>query len=213
MAIENFDEVKKYFETNKDNDEVKTFVGGLNPVTADKVKSLVDTDKDLKSWLDSEKDKHSGKSLETWKTNNLQKLIDEEVKKRYPDADPKDSEIATLKAQFEQMQKEATKKDLTNMALKFAQEKKLPTELIEFFVTNDDETTKKNLDNFSTVLSKHDETLKASLLKDMSYTPPKGGEPITNNPWSKEHRNLTLQGKLMKENPDLAKKYMAEANK
>ncbi len=29
------------------------------------------------------------------------------------------------------------------------------------------------------------------------------------NPWSKEHFNLTEQGKLLKENPELAKQYMA----
>jgi hypothetical protein len=38
-------------------------------------------------------------------------------------------------------------------------------------------------------------------------TPPAGGK----NPWSKEHFNLTEQGKLLTENPDLAKQYMAMA--
>lgn len=213
MAIENIEEVKTYFEANKDKDEVKAFVSGLNPVTVDKVKSLVDTDKDLKSWLDSEKDKHSSKSLETWKTNNLQKLIDEEVKKRHPDADPKDSEIANLKAQFEKMQKEAAKKDITNNALKLAQEKKLPIELIDFLIADDEQTTQKNLEKLADVFAKHDEAIKTELLKGNSYVPPTGNKQITANPWSKEHYNLTLQGQLLKENPDLAKKYMAEATK
>lgn len=31
----------------------------------------------------------------------------------------------------------------------------------------------------------------------------------TKNPWSKEHFNLTEQAKILKENPDLAKQYMA----
>lgn len=37
-----------------------------------------------------------------------------------------------------------------------------------------------------------------------------GGSPAGGkNPWSKEHFNLTEQGKLMRENPELAKQYMA----
>ena len=31
-----------------------------------------------------------------------------------------------------------------------------------------------------------------------------GGKPPVNNPWSKEHFNLTLQAKILKENPELA---------
>lgn len=31
-----------------------------------------------------------------------------------------------------------------------------------------------------------------------------GGKPPINNPWSKEHLNLTLQAKILKENPELA---------
>ena len=38
----------------------------------------------------------------------------------------------------------------------------------------------------------------------------KGGSPAGGkNPWSKEHFNLTQQGKMLKENPELAKQYMA----
>ncbi|MGE4274100.1 MAG: phage scaffolding protein [Desulfitobacterium sp.] len=36
-----------------------------------------------------------------------------------------------------------------------------------------------------------------------------GTPPGEKNPWSKEHFNLTQQGKLLKENPELAKQFMA----
>lgn len=39
-----------------------------------------------------------------------------------------------------------------------------------------------------------------------------GGSPNgQKNPWSKEHFNLTEQGKMLKEQPDLAKQFMAQA--
>ena len=40
-----------------------------------------------------------------------------------------------------------------------------------------------------------------------------GGTVPDKNPWSKEHHNLTEQGKIVKEHPELAQKLMAEANK
>lgn len=172
MSIEKFEEIPAYLEANKDKDEVKTFVNGLNPITIDKVKSLVNENKDFKSWIDSEKDKHLTKGIETFKTNNLTKLIDEEVKKRYPDKDPKDTEIANLKTQFENMQKEAAKKELTNKALKTAQEKKLPTDLVDYFVGADEETTMKNIEKLTDIFAKHDEALKTEFAKNNSYTPP-----------------------------------------
>ena len=40
-----------------------------------------------------------------------------------------------------------------------------------------------------------------------------GGGTVERNPWSKEHFNLTEQGRLMRENPDLARKLMKEAKR
>lgn len=40
-----------------------------------------------------------------------------------------------------------------------------------------------------------------------------GGGTVERNPWSKEHFNLTEQGRLMRENPDLAHRLMKEAKR
>ncbi len=53
--------------------------------------------------------------------------------------------------------------------------------------------------------------------KDLFTVEVKGNPPYNKdkshsgikNPWSKEHFNLTEQGKLLRENPELAKQYMA----
>lgn len=56
----------------------------------------------------------------------------------------------------------------------------------------------------------------AELFSTTSTPPVKGKKPnsgsptpTTNNPWSKEHFNLTEQGRLLRENPELAAKFMA----
>lgn len=43
------------------------------------------------------------------------------------------------------------------------------------------------------------------------YTPTGGGDAMLKNPWSKEHFNLTEQGKLIRDNPAQAKELAASA--
>ncbi|MBV4440110.1 DUF4355 domain-containing protein [Clostridium tyrobutyricum] len=143
-------------------------------LTLDAFKEKVEKDADFKSFMDSEKDKHSTKSLETWKTNNLQKEIDAEIKKRYPDKDPKDKALEDLKAKMEKMEAESLKKDLTNKALKTMTEKKLPADLVNFIVGSDEDTTNKNLETLEKIFNQHDESIKTEILKNDTYKP--GGQ-------------------------------------
>lgn len=168
----NLEEIKEFLEQNKDDEEVKAFVQGLNPINLERVEAFVRTDKEGKSWLDSVKDKHFSKALETWKANNLQKLLDEKIKELYPEEDPKDVELKKMKQEIEKMKAETLRKELTNKALKVAQEKKLPTDLIDYFIGKDEETTLKNLEVLEQTFNKHIENLIEERLKN-GYKPPK----------------------------------------
>jgi len=168
--VENMQEVIDYMATNKDVEEVKNYVGGL--VTSDRVNSFLDGE-DGKKLLQPKLDTYSAKGLESWKLNNLDKLYEERFTKENPKADPRDVEINKVKAQIEAMKTEGTKKDLTNKALKIAQEKKLPIELVDFFVGADDETTIKNLKSLEDVFASHVEAVVTERLKG-GYKPTKG---------------------------------------
>ena len=212
MAIENFGEIPTYFEANKDNEEVKNYIKGL--ITVDRVTNFLEGDEG-KKLLQPKLDIYHTKGLETWKTNNLTKLVDDEVKKKYPDQDPKDKALIDLQSQLDKMQKDSLKKELTNKALKTAQEKKLPSELIDFLIGDDEVSTTNNIDTLSKIFLAHDEALKTELLKNNSYIPPKtevknNGEK---NPWSKEFENLSEQGKIYRDDPELAKRLIASAIK
>ena len=172
-------ELLKLIESIEDNGEVDgilatselaTKFGGL-----DVFKQKVNTDKDFKSFVDSLKDQHLNKGLETWKTNHLQSLIDEKIKELYPEDDPKDTELVKLKQEMENMKKEKIKEQLTNKALKTATEKGLPTDLVDYFIGQDEETTNKNLETLEKVFTDKLETTVKERLKDNSYTPPSGG--------------------------------------
>jgi len=175
MTVENIGEVTAYFEANKDNEDVKTYLDSFKvqvQPTLEVFKNKLN-DPDFKSFFDSEKDKHTSKSLKSWQENNLQGLISAKVKELYPDQDPKDKQIAELKQQFEQMQKDSARKELTNKALKTAQDKKLPTDIVDFLVGPDEETTNANLEKFAAAIAARDEAIKLEFAKGSSYTPPK----------------------------------------
>ncbi|MEY8417052.1 DUF4355 domain-containing protein [Tissierella praeacuta] len=168
-----FNEVKQFIEENKDNEEVKNYIGGF--ITSDRVESFLNND-DGKKLLQPKLDSYFTKGLETWKGNNLEKLLDEEIKKRFPEKDVKDIELEKLRVELEKIKADATRKELMNRALIIADEKKLPKDLIEFFIGNDEETTIKNLEALEGVFSKHTETLVQERLKVNAYEPPSGGD-------------------------------------
>lgn len=163
-----FNECKQFIEDNKESAEVKGYLDGFGSL--DVFKGKLTTDATFKSFMDSEKDKHNLKALETWKTNNLKKLIDDEVAKKFPKADPKDLAVKELQDKLDKIEKESARKELTNKAMKIATDKKLPVNLIDYFVGNDEETTTGNLNAFEEFITKHDEALKTELLKG-SYKP------------------------------------------
>ena len=84
-------------------------------------------------------------------------------------------------------------------------------ELLAFVVKDDAEATKLAVDSFvALVNSKVTDGVKQAL----SGTPPKSNASSNSgvkNPFSKEHFNLTEQGKLLNENPELYKQLKAQA--
>lgn len=145
----NIEEIKAYLESNKDQEEVKTYVEELSAVSPEKVKGFLDTE-DGKRILQPKLDQYHAKSLESWKTNNLGKLVDEEVKKRNPDKSPAEIALEKLQKQFDDSEKARTRETLKNKALTTATDKKLPTDILDFFIADDEDATNKNLSKLET---------------------------------------------------------------
>ena len=172
----NFEEVREFLESEAGKTkEVTTFLQGIVPATVARVEGFIATSEG-KSWLDSAKDKHLQKGLETWKTNNLESLLDAEVKKRFPEKDPKDIEMEKLKNEIEQMKQSKEKETLTNKAMKLAGEKGLPLDLVGFFVGADEDSTTTNLKSLEDTFNASVQKGLEERLKTNGYTPPAGGE-------------------------------------
>ncbi|MGJ9384261.1 DUF4355 domain-containing protein [Salipaludibacillus sp. CF4.18] len=160
------EEIKAWLEENKESDEVKTYLGELKQPTRENVEGFLDTEEG-KKLLQPRMDQNFTKGLNTWKEKNLDKLIDDEVKKKNPDKTPEQKELEELKQQFEQEKKERNREALKNKALTVADEKKLPKGILDFFIAEDEDGTTANLTKLEeeynkAVQSAVDEKFKAS---------------------------------------------------
>ena len=172
-----FEEVKKFLESEAGKaSEVTAYLQGLNPLTVARVQEYIDKTPEGKSWADSVKDKHLQKGLETWKTNNLESLLNEEIKKRFPEKDEKELEVEKLRAEIEKMKHEKQRESLTNKAIKIATEKSLPIELVDFFIGADEQTTVSNVKVFEDTFSQYVQKTVEQRLKGDGYVPPKDND-------------------------------------
>lgn len=185
-----FEEILAALKSHENSNEYKKFVDGL--FTPERVKAFLETEAGQQA-MQPFIDKQSAKGLETWKNNNLQALIDAEVKKRFPESDPKDVEIANMKAELEKMQKESARKELLIKAQSIATEKKLPVSLVSYFIGDDEKSTKQNLETLEKVFT---EALSASVDDRL-----KQGNHIPNGDKSEPMDGVTAA--FMARNPDI----------
>lgn len=138
------EDIKQFFADNKDQEEVKTYLGELSTLTAERVEGFLDSPEG-KKLLQPRLDQNFTKGLNTWKEKNLDKLVDDEVKKRNPDKTPEQLELEKLRKEIEDERKSRTRQELVNKALKVADEKKLPKGIIDYFIAEDEPNTLANL--------------------------------------------------------------------
>ncbi|MGV6972727.1 DUF4355 domain-containing protein [Bacillus halotolerans] len=141
------DEVKKFLEENKENEEVKSYLNELSAVSADKVNGFLDTEEG-KRLIQPRLDSYFTKGLETWKANNLDALVDAKVKELYPEETEEQKRIRKLEKELEDQKTAAQREKLLNKAVSYASEKQLPADVVEFFIGEDEESTMKNLGAF-----------------------------------------------------------------
>lgn len=140
-----FKDIITELDNYKDSEDYNNYVTGL--MTDDRVNKYLESENGKKA-IQPKLDSYFSKGLETWKQNNLSKLVDEEIQKRNPSTDPKDIELNKLKSQLEQMKADSLKKDLTANAIKYATTKNLPVDMVDFLVGADEDSTNKNMKAF-----------------------------------------------------------------
>ena len=128
---------------------------------------------EFKSYLDSVKDKHFDKALETWKSNNLQTIINDEVLKATgKKKTPEQLRIEELEKNFNEQKAKAERAEKIAKYKDVLAEKKIPGEMIDYFLTDDDETTNTRIDNFATYVEGMVSSSVKEKMANGSYTPP-----------------------------------------
>lgn len=179
----NLQEVMQFLNDNAEQEDVKSYLQGLSKVTPDGVKSFLETDEG-KKLLQPQLDSYFSKGLDTWKKNNLDKLIDDEVSKRNPQETPEQKQLRELQEKINKMEQEKTREALKNVALTKLSEKKLPTSLVDLLIGQDQETTLANLTKYEETFTSNLQALVDEKLK-AGGTNPKDGTPPNNDDLSK----------------------------
>ena len=171
-------EIKKYLEENKDNEEVTGLIDSLQkPLTRDLVDNWT-KEGEGRSWLDRNCDIYSSKAVETARNNAIEKFKKEELPKLQEEyyksktgegLTPEQKQLKELQAQLEEMKAKEQKNILLQENTKKLQEKKLSADLAKYIQSDDDIEFFSNLINQSV-----DEGVKAKL-GDSTYQPPTDG--------------------------------------
>ena len=166
-------ELIKDLDENADIDETILSNGFAKPITdVEGLNKLLESDKSLQGLFD----KKVTTGIENFKKNGMQKLIEAEVLKRTgKNETPEQKEIRELKERLDKADKEKAKAEMVSKYKDVLTEKKIPSNMIDFLLAEDDETTGANIELFENSMKQYiDAGIKAKL-GDSEYTPPTGG--------------------------------------
>lgn len=135
----NIEDVQKFIEENKDSEEVQSFLSGFKtPLDVETVQEYLETDEGRKT-IQPLQDKYFAKGLETWKQKTLPTVLEEEIRKRFPEETQEQRELRELKDRLTQMESEKKRESLKSRAIQQLTAKKLPVSLLQFVLNGDSE--------------------------------------------------------------------------
>lgn len=167
--IENIEDEGSVDEVLSQSDFAKSLKSGS--LTLDAFKGKL-TDPEFKSYIDSLKDTHFNTAMETWKSNNLQKLIDAELIKKNPSLTPEQLQIQELTKQFEA---EKSQRQLSEQKSKLKdemREQNVDPRIIDLLINKDEDVTKANIQLYIESNKNYIQKEVENRLKDGQYTPP-----------------------------------------
>ena len=206
MAEITLEDIKTYLKDNADNAEVKEYVNSFIPkVDMQYVKDLVKNNDVFKTDYFKELDSVRTKGIESWKNNNLQKIIDDEIAKRNVKVEETEEQkkLRELTEKIEKQEKDNLNTKILNVALKTATEKNIDPQLVEYLnLGEDEEQVKEKIETFATIFQNNVTTATEGHFKQFGKKPPKQGG---------DGNGLTLE-KIERMTPEELKKNEADIN-
>ena len=117
-------------------------------------KNVLENNKEIAAYVQSTIDSKVGKGVASFKEKTLPGIIEEELKKaNNKNKTPEQLELEELKAKFEALEKEKAKAEMSTKYTKVLTDKGLSSDLLNFVLGVDDETTDKNIETLSNIIN------------------------------------------------------------
>lgn len=142
-------------------------------LTVAQVQEFLETNPEGKSWLDSQKDKHANKYLETFKTNQLPKYKQQWEQEKNPKS-AAEIELSNLKNEIETMKKEKAHSELKSNAIKYLSDNQMSNlnDLADYFISDDNDKTINGLSKLQEAFNNAVQAAVEAKIKINAYTPP-----------------------------------------
>lgn len=167
-----------------------------------------------KKYTDEDVDKIINKKFAELEEKKQREIDEAKKLAKMNQSDKEKYEIEKMKKRLEEFEKKDAFYGLSKEATSMLSEHdiKADDETLAFVVKDDAEATKQAVDSFVALIdTKVQEGVKAALAGKSPKV--NSNKQQAKNPFAKETFNLTEQGKLLKENPELYKQLKAQANK
>ena len=180
----------------------------LETLSVDDFKNMLANNKEIKGYYTSSIDSAISKAIDShdkkFMAEKLPSLVETEIKKRSNEGKSEtEIQLQEMKEQLEKMKAEKLKADMSAKYTKVLSEKGLSTELIDFVLGADDETTTANIDKINSIIG----NVANSRVK----------EKIGESSYKQEGTKNTNVGKItweqVVENPELLPQYQEQQNK
>lgn len=212
--IESLEDEAEVLDVLKENEEIKSLAKDfdVNAIALEDFTKLLQENSTIKGYWTSEKDRAVSKGVNTFKENNLQKLIDEAIKSKSNEGKtPEKIALEEIQAKYEAMEKQMKMKDLESKYKDTLSEKGLDTRLMKFILSENEEDITKNIEFFTDIISSNTNLKVNERLNESSYKPKNNKDLNNNKTMTKEellNKGIFYVSKFQEENPEEYKLIM-----
>ena len=195
--MENNQEVIVNKEIKAEVEESKAALINKENLTLEELKNIINENEGFKAWLSSEKDRHFSTSLNTWKENNLSKEVEKEISKRYPAETEEQKKLRDLELKLQAMEQESKMKELKANTMRVINDKQLDSEILDFVLSDNEETTIANIDKFEGLIDRLANKRLEEKYKNANTTPSQSVGQATLSEYEKSMAAGDVRGMLL----------------
>ena len=195
--MENNQEVIVKEEIKAEVEESKAALINKENLTLEELKNIINENEGFKAWLSSEKDRHFSTSLNTWKENNLSKEVEKEISKRYPAETEEQKKLRDLELKLQAMEQESKMKELKANTMRVINDKQLDSEILDFVLSDNEETTIANIDKFEGLIDRLANKRLEEKYKNANTTPSQSVGQATLSEYEKSMAAGDIRGMLL----------------